>query len=267
MTATTEPPSGAVRYELRDGAAWLTLDRPSRANALDLVVADALLAAIRRAHADRVGVIVLRSEGRFFTAGGDVQAFAAQPDLAAYVDDMAEALHRVVSELTRSPAIVVAAVQGVAAGAGTPLAAAADIVLAARSACFTLGYTKIGFSVDGGSSLLTATLGLHRALHLALLNPTLTAEEAQAAGLVASVHEDEDLDAAVEAVVQRLVAGSAPAQAATKRLLRGAALPTPEAALRAESLAVRAAAAGPDGREGVDAFVAKRRPVFGRDAP
>jgi 2-(1,2-epoxy-1,2-dihydrophenyl)acetyl-CoA isomerase len=158
-------------------------------------------------------------------------------------------------------------VQGVAAGAAVPLAAAADIVLAGRSARFTLGYTKIGFSVDGGSSLLTSSLGLHRALHLALLNPVLSAEQAQAVGLVAQVHDDGALDAAVDEVVRQLLAGSATAQAATKRLIRTAAQAAPETALRAETLAVRTAAGSPDGREGVAAFLAKRPPSFGPPRP
>ena len=95
-------------------------------------------------------------------------------------------------------AVVVSAVHGTAASAGVPLAAAADVVLAGASAQFTLAYTKIGLSPDGGSSLLTASLGLHRTLHLALLNPVLTAKQAQSAGLVAEVHPDDELDVAVD---------------------------------------------------------------------
>lgn len=256
----------AVRYELVDGAAWLTLDRPNAGNALDAPTVQELFRAVVRARSEHARVIVLRAAGRLFSAGGDIAAFADAPDVEQYVDDMADGLHRLVSELARTDAVVVAVVQGVAAGAGTPLAAAADIVLAGRSARFTLGYTKIGFSVDGGSSLLTASLGLHRALHLALLNPLLTAEEAMAAGLVAQVHDDDALPAAVDRVVAQLLAGSATAQAATKRLLRATALPAPESAMRAEALSVRQTASGPDGREGVRAFLAKRAPAFGQPA-
>jgi len=157
---------------------------------------------------------------------------------------------------------VVSAVHGMAAGAGVPLAAAADVVLAGVSARFTCAYTKIGLSPDGGSSLLTASLGLHRALHLALLNPILTAEQAQAAGLVAEVHPDGELEAAANRVVVQLLAGSRTAQVAAKRLLQEVALPWAEGALRRESLSIRSCAASPDGREGVRAFVAKRPPSF-----
>ena len=112
---------------------------------------------MRSARRDDARVVVLRAEGRFFSVGGDVAALAAADDPEHLVDDLAETLHRAVSDLQRLDAVVVAVVQGVAAGAGMPLAAAADLVLAGASARFTLAYTKIGLSPDGGSSLLTAS--------------------------------------------------------------------------------------------------------------
>ncbi len=252
----------SVRYDHAAGAARITLVAPDRGNPLSPETGTALLAAVRRARADDARVVVLRSEGRAFSVGGDVTAFASADDREALVDDLAETLHRTISDLHRMDAVVVSVVQGIAAGAGVPLAAAGDVVLAGASARFTLAYTKIGFSPDGGSSLLTASLGLHRALHLALLNPVLSAEQAQAAGLVAEVHPDDELDAAAERVVSTLLAGSRTAQVAAKRLLREVALPGAEGALRRETLSVRACADGPDGREGVAAFVAKRPPAF-----
>ena len=251
-----------VAYDFADGAATLTLDRPDRGNSLDPDCVNGLLDAIRRARREDARVVVLRADGRAFCVGGDVDAMAAAPDRERHIDDLAETLHRAISELHQLDAIVVSVVQGVAAGAGVPLAAAADLVLAARSARFTLAYTKIGLSPDGGSTLLTASLGLHRALHLALLNPMLTAEEACAAGLVAQVHPDDQLGDAAAAVVAQLLAGSRTAQVTAKRLLRAQAIPSPESALRRETLAIRAAADGPDAEEGLRAFLAKRPPVF-----
>lgn len=252
----------AVTYAYAAGAARITLARPERGNSLDLAFTQELAACVRRARADDARVVVLAAHGPAFCVGGDVSAMAAAPDPELFIDDLAETLHRAVSDLQRLDAVVVSAVQGVAAGAGVPLAAAADLVLAAQSARFTLAYTRIGLSPDGGSSLLSASLGLHRALHLALLNPTLSAAEAQAAGLVAQVHPDDELPAAVERVVSTLLAGSRTAQVAAKRLLRERAVPSPEGALRLETLAIRRAAASPDGQEGVAAFVAKRPPTF-----
>jgi 2-(1,2-epoxy-1,2-dihydrophenyl)acetyl-CoA isomerase len=251
-----------VRYEQHDGVARIRLCDPERGNPLSPQTVDALALAVRRARADDVHVVVLSSEGRAFSVGGDVSAFAAAADIEQMVDDLAERLHRVVSDLHRMDAVVVSVVQGTAAGAGVSLAAAADLVLAAETARFTLAYTKLGFSPDGGSSMLTASIGLHRALRLALLNPVLTAADLHAAGLVTQVHPDAELDAAVEDVVAVLRSGSRTAQVAAKRLLRETATPAEEAALRRETLSIRARAAGPDGREGVAAFLAKRTPSF-----
>jgi 2-(1,2-epoxy-1,2-dihydrophenyl)acetyl-CoA isomerase len=251
-----------VAYDQRERVARIRLTNGNRGNPLDQAAVDELARAVRRARADDVHVVVLSAQGRAFSVGGDVLAFAAAEDTEQMVDDLAESLHRVVSDLHRMDAVVVSAVQGTAAGAGVSLAAAADLVIAAASARFTLAYTKIGFSPDGGSSLLTASIGLHRALHLALLNPVVSADEARAMGLVSQVHPDDELDAAVEGVVGVLRSGSRTAQVAAKRLLREVATPGAEAALRRETLSIRARAASPDGREGVAAFLEKRAPAF-----
>ena len=252
----------SVSYSFANGIARITLDDGDRGNPIHRDSVGQLRAAVRRSGADRARVILLTATGRFFSVGGDISGFGAAEDIGSFVEDLAEDLHRTVSDLVRSPAIVVSAVHGMAAGAGFPLAAAADVVLAARSAKFTLGYTKIGFSVDGGTSLLVHTLGLHRALRLALLNDVITADEAYAAGLVARVVEDDELADTTETIVAGLAAGSATAQAATKQLLRTVAEEAPESVLRAESLSIRARAAEPDGREGVRAFLEKRPAAF-----
>jgi 2-(1,2-epoxy-1,2-dihydrophenyl)acetyl-CoA isomerase len=257
----------SVTYRQHDGVARIRLSDGDRGNALNQPTVDALARAVRRARADDVHVVVLAGEGRAFSVGGDVAAFAAAEDTEQMVDDLAEALHRVVSDLHRMDAIVVSVVHGTAAGAGVPLAAAADVVIAGSSARFTLAYTKIGFSPDGGTSLLSASVGLHRSLHLALLNPVLSAAEAQAMGLVAQVHPDDELDAAVDEVIRVLRGGSRTAQVAAKRLLREVATPSAEAALRQETLSIRKRAASPDGREGVDAFLEKRPPTFPSSNP
>lgn len=258
----TTPAPGHVSYEFADGIARITLVDGDRGNPIHPDGIAELHAAVRRSSADQARVIVLGATGRFFCVGGDISGFGTAEDLGTYVDDLAEALHRVISELLRSPAIVVSVVQGMAAGAGFPLAAAADVVLAAESAKFTLGYTKIGFSVDGGTSLLVHSLGLHRTLRLALLNDVITAEEARAYGLVARVCPDDELAATAEKIAAQLAAGSGIAQAATKSLLRAAAEEAPESVMRAESLSIQARAVEPDGREGVQAFLGKRAASF-----
>jgi 2-(1,2-epoxy-1,2-dihydrophenyl)acetyl-CoA isomerase len=251
-----------VRYEVRDGAAYLTLCQPDRGNPVDLTMAKELLAGASQARADDVRVVVLQAEGKAFSFGGDIAAMGAADDPGAFIDELAGVLHEAVLALQQLDAIVVSVVRGTAAGAGFPLAAAADIVLAADTAKFTLAYTKIGLTPDGGSTLLTTTIGLHRALHWALLNPLMTAAEAQLAGIVAQVHPLDDLDAAVEKVVGQLLAGSRSAQVAAKHLLRNKVAPDAAAALDNETAGIAAAAGSPDGREGVRAFLDKRAPAF-----
>lgn len=251
-----------VSYEHADGIARVTLADGDRGNPIHLDQIAELGTAVRRAGSENARVIVLAATGRFFSVGGDIGAFATKDDIASYIDELAEALHRTISDLVRSPAVVISVVHGVAAGAGFPLAAAADLVVAGRSAKFSLGYTKIGLSVDGGTSLLVHTLGLHRTLRLALLNDVLTADEALAAGLVARVVEDDGLTATADALAIQLASGPAIAFAATKRLLREVAEESPESVMRAETLSIRARAAEPDGREGVQAFLEKRAPKF-----
>ncbi|MDP9822497.1 enoyl-CoA hydratase/isomerase family protein [Nocardioides massiliensis] len=252
-----------VSYAYADGVARITLTDGGRGNPVDLDSVAALTDAVLRARSDAARVVVLAAEGRFFSVGGDLAAFAGADDVGRYIDDLADALHRVISELQRLPAVVVSVVQGTAAGAGFPLAAAADVVLAADTAVFALAYGKVGLSPDGGSSLLVHTLGLHRTLRMALLHDTLSAADALAAGLVARVVPVAELAATAEEIVSRLAGGSGPAQAAAKRLVRTAAEAEIETRLRAETLSIRELAVGADGREGVQAFLEKRAPRFG----
>lgn len=252
-----------VRYAFADGIAEITLAAGEKGNPISPATVTELLAAVRAAESDQARVIVLAADGRFFSVGGDIGGFSGAEDMSRFIDDLAEALHRVVSELWRSPAVVLTSVQGMAAGAGFSLAAAGDIVLAAESAKFTFSYTKIGLTPDGGATLMAHSLGLHRMLRLALLNDVVTAAEAADAGLVARVVPDAELAAVTRALAEQLAAGSAPAQAAAKRLIRTALVAGPETALRAESLSIRARAGSADGAEGVRAFGEKRPPVFG----
>lgn len=252
-----------VRYEYADGAARITLANGDAGNPVHVESGRQLFEAVLRAKADRARVIVLAAEGRFFSVGGDLGSFAEAEELEPALLELAEAAHRTIVELVRGDAIVVSAVQGTAAGIGFPLAAAADVVLAADTARFSLAYTKVGLSPDGGGSMLVHTLGLHRVLRLALLGDLLNAAEAHAAGLVARVVPADELAAATEEVVGNLLAGSGRALAATKRLVREVAEPAPEAALRREAESISRLGGSPDGREGITAFLEKRPPKFG----
>src|SRR5258708_8703354 len=190
-------------YEVRDGVAWITLNRPEAANTVTVEMCNDLMRAALRAGEDRaVRVVVLTGAGKSFSAGGDLKAFAAAGDaMASHIKEVTTYLHAAISQLARMDAPVIAAVNGVAAGAGMSLACAADLVIAAESARFTMAYTRAGLTPDGsGTFFLPRIVGLHRALDLVLTNRMLNAREAEAWGIVARVVADDTFAEQVRAL-------------------------------------------------------------------
>lgn len=255
-------PKKFVDYTFAEGAARITLVDSDRGNPVHTDSAAELLAAVLRAKADGARVIVLGAQGRFFSVGGALDGFAAAHSPGPLLLELAEGAHRVVTELVRGDAIVVSVVQGTAAGIGFPIAAAADIVIAADSAKFSLAYAKVGLSPDGGGSMLVHTLGLHRVLRLALLGDLLTAQEAFDAGLIARLVPSDELEETAGKLVAGILAGSKEALAATKRLVRDVAEPSPESKLRREAESISRMMGSTSGKEGVRAFLEKREPVY-----
>jgi 2-(1,2-epoxy-1,2-dihydrophenyl)acetyl-CoA isomerase len=255
----------AVLLRVEAGVARLVLNRPAAGNAMD----PALVAGLRDCIAeveqrDDVRVVVLAAEGKAFCLGGDLRYFAAQgDDIQEAVRGLATDLHRALASLVRLEAPVVAAVNGVAAGAGLSLVCAADIAVAAASATFTSAYTAVGLSPDGGATwLLPRIVGTRRAAELMLLNPRLDAKAAADAGIVTRVVPDDDLQSEVDQVASALSTGPTRAYGAVRRLLNASGTSTLEAQLADEAASIAELAAGHDGREGVAAFLAKRPPTF-----
>jgi 2-(1,2-epoxy-1,2-dihydrophenyl)acetyl-CoA isomerase len=260
MTYTT------LDFELRDAVAWITLDRPERFNALDPTMARELCDVADRCGSGReVRAAVLTGSGeQAFCAGGDVAVFAdCLDDIEALVTEMTGYLHAAVSRFARMRAPLVAAVNGVAAGAGLSLVTCCDLALAAENATFTSAYTRIGLTPDGSSThFLSRLVGPRRAMELYLTNRVLSAVEALDWGLVNRVVPAADLTAEAEALARRLAEGPTEAYGSVKSLLRSAAGESLEAQMELESRAIAAAGASADGREGIRAFMAKRPPRF-----
>lgn len=259
-----EAPGDGVLLAVEDGVATLTLNRPEAGNALDLPMMRTF-----RAHAQAlsertdVRVVVLRAAGKMFCVGGDLGWMASNEDRATALRALADELHAGLVLLRGLAAPVVAVVHSTAAGAGFSLAAGADIAIAGESAKFTMAYTKVGLSPDGSSTwVLPRLVGHRKAAELMLLNPTLTAAEAVGLGLITRAVPDADLEAEVAQVVATLHAGSLASSGAVKHLLDASATSTfaDQVALEAETIA--RLAAGPEGREGVAAFLERRRPDF-----
>jgi enoyl-CoA hydratase/carnithine racemase len=240
------------------GVLRLVFDRPERLNALTAEILHAAADAIERADDEGVRVIVLTGSGRAFSSGADVGPDGAAPGL-----DTLDAANRLVMAITHSAVVVVAAVNGIAAGVGCSIAVAADLVVARQSAAFMLAFTRIGLMPDGGASLLvTAAVGRARAARMALLAEKVSATTAAEWGLIADVVPDEDFDAYVDRLTGQLAAGPPLAYAATKRTLNAAALSLVEAILRAERDGQEPLLRSSDFAEGMAAFQEKRPAIF-----
>ncbi|MGM7668072.1 enoyl-CoA hydratase/isomerase family protein [Microbacterium sp. A93] len=198
----------------------IRLARPTEGNALNLEVTGALEYAVSAARSDGTRVITLSSEGPVFCGGGDVAAMANAPDPAAYTHELASSLHRALLTLTESGIVVVAAVQGAAAGAGFGLVLNADYVIATENAKFLTAYSALGVSPDGGTTrLLPHIVGRMRAVELAVTGRRLDAQTAQQWGIVNDIVAQEGLTQATMSIAESIARTPAAALAATKRLL------------------------------------------------
>ena len=259
---TTDSP---VLLERRGALAVLTLNRPTVGNAIDVPLARALMeAALACDEDDSIRCVLLTGNGRMFCAGGDVGGFAKAGDNAgALVKEITGYLHVAISRLSRMAKPLVCAVNGPAAGAGFPLALLGDLVLAAKSAHFTLAYTAIGLTPDGSSTwLLPRLVGLRLTQELVLTNRRVGAEEAVTLGLVTRVVDDAELSAEAEKLATTLAAGATQAFGAARRLLLQSFESSLETQMELESRSIGDAARTTHGREGISAFLGKRKPEF-----
>jgi 2-(1,2-epoxy-1,2-dihydrophenyl)acetyl-CoA isomerase len=249
-----------VSYELTDRVAHVTLTRSDARNALSNAIADGLVLAVEEIERDtRVRAVILSGEGPTFCAGGDLKAFAT----GGFGSDRADTVHRGLLGLHRSPAPVIAAIQGAAIGYGLGLACACDIRLAAEGTRFQAGFTGIGLSPDSTTSyFLPRLLGPSVAARLMLTNQPLEAEEALGHGFVASVHPLPELAAAALALAERIARMPSGALRRAKLLLEASLGHDAEEQVAMEVGFILESFATDDFREGTTAFVEKRRPDF-----
>ena len=256
----------------REGAvATITLNRPQALNALDRDLTLGLMESISSVETDeRVRCVVLRG-GEHFMAGGDLKWFKSlaegksPSENRAQFEGFIQEAHAVILALRRMPKPAIASVRGAVAGFGMSLMMASDLVLASDNAYFTLAYTLVGVSPDGGSTFaLPRIVGQKKAMEIALLGERFDAATAERLGLVNRVVPTERLDEETAKLALRLANGPTAVYARTKALLNGSLNATLESQLQREAEAFAQSASEPDFREGLSAFIGKRKPQWHR---
>ena len=253
-------------FGVRDNIAWITFNRPEALNAINKQAVEEFYDIVNRCSADRsVRAVVLTGTGdRAFCAGGDVTEFADNADnIETLIREMTGVLHVGISRLAWLRAPVIAAVNGVAAGAGLSFAACCDLAIAADHARFTSAYTHIGLTPDGSSTFfLTRLLGRRRVMELYLTNRVLSAQEALEWGLINRVVPAAELTSEVTKLARQLANGPTRAYGGIKKLVMMSPNDTLESQMERETRVIVEMSTSKDGREGVSAFVAKRKPNF-----
>ena len=249
-----------ILVERRERVGLITLNRPKTLNALNRQLAEETLAALQAFDADdRVGAIVIAGSPRAFAAGADIAEMAEKSFTGFYMDDFLASWDQV--RLIGKP--IIAAVGGFALGGGCELALLCDFIIAADDAQFGQPEIKLGILPGiGGSQRLTRAVGKSLAMDMILTGRSITAAEAKAAGLVARVVPPADLLQTALEAAHTIAAYNAPAVKMAKEAVNRAFESSLTDGLRHERLLFQAAFATEGQKEGMNAFVAKRAPVF-----
>jgi len=255
-----------ILVEQHDGYRIVTLNRPDRLNAFNETMHHALRAALEDAEADEsCRALLLTGAGRAFSTGQDLNDRLAKPGEQIVLGGTLEQFYNpLVRKLRTLPMPVVAAVNGVAAGAGANIALACDIALAARSAQFIQSFARVGLIPDsGGTWTLPRRIGDARARGLALLAEPLPAETAENWGLIWKTVDDDALMQEATALCERFARAPTHGLSLIKQALNASADNSLDAQLDLERDFQREASLSPDYMEGVRAFIEKRQPNFG----
>jgi len=255
-----------ILFEINDGIARLTLNRPDKLNSFTQAMHDEVRHAVHKVGTDKsVRVLILTGAGRGFCAGQDLSDRAVEPGARAV--DLGDSVEKnyapLVLALRGLPMPVICAVNGVAAGAGANLALACDIVLAAKSASFVEVFCKLGLIPDtGGTYFLPRLIGSARAMGLTMLGEKLSAEKAEAWGLIWKAVPDEELAAETMAMARHFATAPTKGLAFTKQALYASPHNTLQQQLTLECGMMSELGRTEDYREGVAAFMEKRAPQF-----
>lgn len=255
-----------VTFKVENSVGWITMNRPERFNALNILMGEELTRVLEICSADsNVRAVVLTGSGKAFCSGGDVKYFSEfiDSDPVEPVRQASKHLNRIIGDIRNMPKPVIALINGVAGGAGISIAMSCDLRIASSSAVFKQAYTGIGLVPDGSWCLLVSMLaGYAAASRMLFLDPGYDAGKALQMGLVDQVADPDKLMETAGELAGRLAAGPTSAFALAKAELNSAMMSLLANQLEFERNSIMKASRTEDFREGLAAFLAKRKPVF-----
>jgi 2-(1,2-epoxy-1,2-dihydrophenyl)acetyl-CoA isomerase len=247
----------------KDSGAFIVLNRPDRLNSFDMQLGNELYDVLQNvARNPKIRFVVLRGTGKGFCGGGDVKEMHTASDKSRFLRDLTRAIHRCVIEIRTMEKPVIAAVNGAAFGAGLSLALACDMIIAVKEAKMCTAFIGIGLAPGCGTQFMTKTLGYQRACEYILTSKTFTAEQGYQLGLVNTVVDADQLDAAINEVISSFKSLPPIAVGKAKLLINKSLDNDMITHLELESKTAAWSAGTEDFAEGVAAFVEKRKPVF-----
>ncbi|MEI6950688.1 enoyl-CoA hydratase-related protein [Paraflavisolibacter sp. H34] len=252
----------SILFEMQGSVAVITLNRPEKRNAIDGALAREFQEKLDACRRPEVRCVYITGAGTAFSSGQDLEEITA-PNGPKVHTVLNEHLNPIVRKIRKMEKPVVAAVNGVAAGAGANIAISCDVVLAAKSAVFIQAFAKIGLVPDtGGTYFLPRLVGLQKALAMTMLGEHVSADDAERMGMIYKVLADETFAADSMKVAQALAQMPTTALYLTKKAMHQSFISSFEEQLHDEELLQQQATATKDFREGVQAFLEKRKPLF-----
>jgi 2-(1,2-epoxy-1,2-dihydrophenyl)acetyl-CoA isomerase len=251
-----------VFFEIKDSIGFITLNRPDKLNSFNREMALELQGALDKCKGPEIRCVYITGAGKAFSAGQDL-AEVADPGGPALQQILREHFNPIVTHIKKLEKPVIAAVNGVAAGAGANIALCCDIVVAAQSASFIQAFSKIGLIPDsGGTHTLPRLIGWQKASALMMLGEKVSAEEAERLGMIYKSFKDENFAEESKKMAATLSQMPTKGLAYTKQVLQMSFTNSFEEQLQEEDLFQQQAAQTADYKEGVAAFLEKRQPVF-----
>lgn len=252
-----------LKFEIKNNAAYITLNRPERLNSFDIKLGEELYNVLHNISKEKdVKVVVIKGTGKGFCGGGDVKEMHAAKDKPRFLRELTKAIHRCVITIRKMEKPVIAAVNGYAFGAGLSLALACDIIIAVKKTKLSTAFIGIALAPGCGTQFFTGIVGYQKACEYILTSKVFTAEEAKKLGIANEVVEPNKLDEAVELFVKKFRILPPIAVGKAKMLINKSFENDMTTHLELESITASETAGTKDFEEGITAFVEKRKPVF-----